>query len=516
MSALFVAVDDYCVQKVLVAAAAASFALELKNLPSQEELIKLDPSAKSLLLQTSAGFLTQQNAILRYIAESNKAAKLMGSDEMEIAQIDQWLEFSWQELEVPVQALLQFASKPFLATPEMKEKAVTDIKNNLSVLEDHMFNRTYIVGERLSVADLSLYVVFSTLLQRSTVQAKNYPVLYRWYMTIGSVPTVASAMKSYVSTSSKLTDNISLDVSTVGLWQSSTGSWDRHRVRVKELLKAGASAIGMDITVKGWIRTSRSAEKGQILFVELTDGSTPKGLQIVIDTAKVEGAKSVSECGGVGASLSISGTVMASPAKGQLFEIHAVVATVIGAVYGGENGQIGAKNYPLAKKQHTLEFLREIAHLRPRSKVFSSAMRMRNAMAYATHKFFNERGFIYTHTPLITAADCEGAGEQFAVSTFLKEHVALKDIPVDKSGKVDFSKDFFGRRCCLTVSGQLNVETHACALCDVYTFGPTFRAEESHTSRHLAEFWMIEPEICFADLADDMALAVSLYTLHVS
>lgn len=176
-------------------------------------------------------------------------------------------------------------------------------------------------------------------------------------------------------------------------------------------------------------------------------------------------------------------------------------------MYGGEDGTVGGKYYPLAKKQHGLEYLREKAHLRPRTKVFSSALRMRHAMAFATHKFFNERGFVYVHTPLITAADCEGAGEQFTVTTLLPDHAKIKDIPVTKEGDVDFSKDFFSRRCCLTVSGQLNVETHACALSDVYTFGPTFRAENSHTSRHLAEFWMIEPEICFAELADDMALA---------
>lgn len=161
----------------------------------------------------------------------------------------------------------------------------------------------------------------------------------------------------------------------------------------------------------------------------------------------------------------------------------------------------------MAKKQHSLEFLREKAHLRIRSKVFSSAMRMRSAMAFATHKFFHDRGFVYTHTPLITASDCEGAGEMFVVTTLLGEHATARDIPVTAKGEIDYSKDFFGRRSCLTVSGQLNVETHACALSDVYTFGPTFRAENSHTSRHLAEFWMIEPEICFADLADDMTLA---------
>lgn len=161
----------------------------------------------------------------------------------------------------------------------------------------------------------------------------------------------------------------------------------------------------------------------------------------------------------------------------------------------------------MAKKQHSLEFLREIAHLRPRSKIFSAALRIRHAMAFATHQFFNDRGFVYTHTPLITGADCEGAGEQFTVTSLLHDGTKVKDIPSDKQGNVDFTKDFFSKRTALTVSGQLNVETHACALSDVYTFGPTFRAENSHTSRHLAEFWMIEPEICFADLADDMALA---------
>jgi asparaginyl-tRNA synthetase len=189
--------------------------------------------------------------------------------------------------------------------------------------------------------------------------------------------------------------------------------------------------------------------------------------------------------------------------------VNVTKAEVLGCVYGGENGTVGGKFYPMAKKKHSAEYLREKAHLRPRTKVFSSTMRMRHAMAFATNKFFNDKGFIYVHTPLITAADCEGAGEQFTVTTLLPEHAKLKDIPVDSKGNVDFSKDFFSRRAGLTVSGQLNVETHACALSDVYTFGPTFRAENSHTSRHLAEFWMIEPEICFAELVDDMALAVS-------
>jgi asparaginyl-tRNA synthetase len=254
----------------------------------------------------------------------------------------------------------------------------------------------------------------------------------------------------------------------------------------------------------------RVGEKGQVLFVELTDGSTVKNVQLLLTKATTKGFDEVNGSGGVSASLSCTGNVVASPAKGQTIEIAVHTAIVLGPVYAGPNGEIGGKNYPLAKKAHGLEYLREIAHLRPRSRVFSCAMRMRHAMAFATHEFFNKNGFVYVHTPLITGADCEGAGEQFTVTTLLgQEAPKISDLPKTADGRVDYSKEFFGRRTALTVSGQLNVETHACALSDVYTFGPTFRAENSHTSRHLAEFWMIEPEICFAELVDVAALAVS-------
>ena len=378
----------------------------------------------------------------------------------------------------------------------LREKAQTDMVNNFSVLNEHMTTNTFVVGERLSVADVSLFTVFLTFLKERIGTETAFPALYRWFMTVGNQSKVSSVVG---------------DVTKISRGATFVSKFDRMRTRVKELLAEGAAAIGKDVILKGWIRTSRSAEKGSVIFVELTDGSTVKGIQLVLsESSATEGMKAVADCGGAGASISIQGKVVSSPAKGQTIEVHVSKATVLGAVYGGDNGEIGGKNYPMAKKQHSLEFLREKAHLRPRSKVFSSALRMRNAMAYATHKFFYERGFIYVHTPLITAADCEGAGEQFVVTTLLPEHAQVKDLPVDKKGAIDFNKDFFGRRCCLTVSGQLNVETHACALSDVYTFGPTFRAENSHTARHLAEFWMIEPEICFAELADDMALAVSV------
>lgn len=400
--------------------------------------------------------------------------------------------------EVPVRVILDAqATKSAPAAAAAK-----DVADNLAVLEDHASTRTFLVGEGLTAADISLFVTFLVALQLEVVSTTQFPSLYRWFMTVAVRGEWGNLfdLKTLISSKSL--------VKSSGGRVVAASKWDRHRIRVKELLKQGASAIGRTVVLKGWVRTARSAEKGLVFFVELTDGSTVKGIQLVLHAESTTGMKEVTESGGAGASLSITGTVVASPAKGQSIEIAVTAATVLGAVYGGDKGEIGGKNYPMAKKAHTLEFLREKAHLRPRSKVFSAAMRMRHAMAFATHNFFNERGFVYVHTPIVTAADCEGAGEQFVITTMLGEEATLKDIPVNKkTGHIDYSKDFFGRRCCLTVSGQLNVETHACALSDVYTFGPTFRAENSHTARHLAEFWMIEPEICFADLSDDMALA---------
>ena len=403
-----------------------------------------------------------------------------------------------------MQALLALRSKDGSALAvadkaKAEGRALADLAKALGAVEAHLATRTFFSGERVTIADLSFFAVVGAVLRLEANDIRRFPAAWRCFMTVGSDPTAAAVAADIVAlAAAPLPPASSADF---------PGKWQRNRMRVKELLARGEALLGKEVTVQGWIRTSRSAEKGQILFVELTDGSTVKGVQLVLNTETTEGTEAVANCGGVGASIAVTGLVVASPAKGQSIEINALRARVLGAVYGGENGEVGGKNYPMAKKQHGLEFLREKAHLRPRSKVFSSALRLRHAMAYATHKFFNDRGFVYVHTPLITAADCEGAGEQFTVTTLLPDDAKGKDVPVDKAGHVDFSKDFFGKRCCLTVSGQLNVETHACALSDVYTFGPTFRAENSHTARHLAEFWMIEPEICFAELVDDMALA---------
>lgn len=251
-------------------------------------------------------------------------------------------------------------------------------------------------------------------------------------------------------------------------------------------------ATGSTITAKGWARTRRDTKNAT--FVELSDGSTMTGLQCVFDGAATDSATAAALARvTTGAAVAITGTLVDSPAAGQPVELKATGLEII--------GECPADSYPLQKKAHSLEFLREIAHLRPRTNTIGAAARMRDEMAYAVHTFFHDRGFRYVHTPIITASDCEGAGEMFQVTTLDLDALA-------KRGEaVDYGKDFFGKKAMLSVSGQLNVETYCMALGKVYTFGPTFRAENSNTTRHLAEFWMIEPEFAFAELPDDMALA---------
>jgi len=251
------------------------------------------------------------------------------------------------------------------------------------------------------------------------------------------------------------------------------------RTLVKHAL--AATAAGNAITVKGWVRTRRDAK--DFSFLEINDGSCLASLQCVVD-AGTPGHDQIAHCT-TGAAVIVEGSLVASPAQGQKWELRATRLELI--------GQADA-NYPLQKKGHTLEFLRTIAHLRPRSNLFGAVFRTRNALAYAVHRFFQERDFVYVHTPIITASDCEGAGEMFRVTT-------LKGRAEDKP-----EADFFGKPTFLTVSGQLEAETFACGLSNVYTFGPTFRAENSNTARHAAEFWMIEPEMAFCDLNGDMDL----------
>ncbi len=265
------------------------------------------------------------------------------------------------------------------------------------------------------------------------------------------------------------------------------------RIKIKSLLAQDhAEILGKEFTVKGWVKTVRSQKTNT--FVEVNDGSCFTNLQVVVD-ATIAGYDKLIAGLSTGVAVEIVGKAVESPGQNQNIEMHPDKMVMIGS--------IDSEHYPLQKKRHSFEFLRTIAHLRPRTNTFGAVARVRNAAAMATHLFFQQRGFLYVHTPVITASDCEGAGAMFQVTTL----DMLK--PPVKDGKVDYSQDFFAKPAYLTVSGQLNAETYACALSDVYTFGPTFRAENSNTSRHLAEFWMIEPEMAFADLKDDMECAES-------
>ncbi len=259
---------------------------------------------------------------------------------------------------------------------------------------------------------------------------------------------------------------------------------------------AGRAPKDTPVTVKGWVRTRRDSKAG-ISFVHVSDGSCFHPVQVVAPNTLANYASEVAHLT-AGCALEASGVIVPSPAKGQPFEMQASAVNVVGWVEDPDS-------YPIQPTPHTLEFLREVAHLRPRTNVIGATTRVRHSIAQAIHRFFHEHGFLWVNTPIITASDAEGAGELFRVST-----LDLMNLPRTPEGKIDFAQDFFGREAFLTVSGQLNVETYCLALTKVYTFGPTFRAENSNTSRHLAEFWMIEPEIAFADLADDASLAEAL------
>ena len=255
----------------------------------------------------------------------------------------------------------------------------------------------------------------------------------------------------------------------------------------------GKIAIGEKVTVRGWVRTRRDSKAG-LSFLAVYDGSCFDPIQIIVNN-DIENYESEVLRLTTGCSVIVTGTIVESPAEGQAVELQAEKVEVTGFVEDPDT-------YPMAAKRHSIEYLREVAHLRPRTNIIGAVARVRHCLAQAIHRFFHEQGFYWVSTPLITASDTEGAGEMFRVST-----LDLENLPRGEDGKVDFSQDFFGKESFLTVSGQLNGETYACALSKIYTFGPTFRAENSNTTRHLAEFWMVEPEVAFATLADNAKLA---------
>ena len=270
------------------------------------------------------------------------------------------------------------------------------------------------------------------------------------------------------------------------------------RVQLREIFKNNQAFGEQTVTVCGWAKTIRDSKS--FGFIELNDGSYFKNCQIVFDREKVSNYDEIAKQN-VGACLMVKGKVILTPENKQPFEINADEVVVLGA---------SSPEYPLQKKRHSLEYLRTIAHLRPRTNTFNAVFKIRSEAAYAIHSFFNERGFVYVHTPIITGSDCEGAGAMFQVTTLDMDNVPLID------GATDYKQDFFGKKASLTVSGQLDVENFAMAFANVYTFGPTFRAEHSNTVRHAAEFWMIEPELAFADLSDDMDCAEDMVKYVIS
>src|SRR5437762_4377568 len=277
--------------------------------------------------------------------------------------------------------------------------------------------------------------------------------------------------------------------------QGNNTHMEKTELSVRDIL-AGRAPQETQITVRGWVRTRRDSKAG-ISFIHVTDGSSLHPVQVVAPSALPNYGDEVLKLTS-GCAVVATGNIVPSPAKGQPFEMQASAIRVVGWVEDPDH-------YPIQPKPHSLEFLREVAHLRPRTNVIAAATRVRHTLAQAIHRFFDENGFYWVNTPIITSSDAEGAGAMFRVST-----LDLANLPRTKNGAIDFSRDFFGREAFLTVSGQLNVEAYCLALSKVYTFGPTFRAENSNTSRHLAEFWMIEPEIAFADLAEDAQLAEAL------
>jgi len=261
-----------------------------------------------------------------------------------------------------------------------------------------------------------------------------------------------------------------------------------NKLRIKEIIKM--TGDNQKITIEGWIRTRRDSKK--VTFIEINDGSSMNSLQVIVDSTFSDFKAIIHRCT-TGSSVIIEGNLVSSHGKGQSVELHATSIEVI--------GESPSDEYVLQKKRHSFEFLREIAHLRPRTNTFGAVARVRSSMSFAIHRFFQEKDFVYINTPIITGSDCEGAGDMFQVTTLPLDNLPHLD------GAIDYSRDFFGKKASLTVSGQLEGEIYACALKNIYTFGPTFRSEDSNTSRHLAEFWMVEPEMAFCDINQNMDIA---------
>lgn len=484
---------------------------------AQQEDDSTSHSAPLTLIYQDELKITSVHAALRFLMYL-RPASLLPQQQMEF-QIDAWLSYFHSNFE------------------------------DHTTLEQQLQTQKYLTSnDALSVADIRCLSLFY---QNQNQKQDDSPTLSIWIQDMMQQDWWQAALEA-AQTGATTTSTNNNPSTTTGLQLNGTPTpvvskmYRRQRIRMKELFQEAEhnadhnKYLHQSVTVAGWARSVRK-QGAKLLFVTLNDGSSGHNLQCVLNDC--QGFEQCTKSGGTGASFQFTGTIVPSQGQGQSMELQVTNATLLGAVYAGnrEGTEVGGTFYPLARKEHTLEYLRDQAHLRARTQLHAAAMRIRHAMAFATHHFFHAHGFTYIHTPIVTGADCEGAGEQFAITTLLgSDHLAtgVHELPVHgpppelsksemkrlkkKEGKqddptkpkvevipgaVDYSQDFFGQRVNLTVSGQLNVETHACALSDVYTFGPTFRAEHSYTGRHLSEFWMIEPEIAFADLSMDIDLA---------
>lgn len=545
-------------QQILAVSSKSSQAL-IRKTGTSAEISALSPLADGLALTLSDGtsYGGSSSALMKVFASLSPASGLLGSSDKDSAEVDSWVAYSATNFEVPVAAIKAAAAASEAVDQALVDSIKKDLDYAISVVNCHLIPTGFMVGSQVTIADIALVVALQDAegekLWNPSEENEKTVNISKWYTSVSSSDFFkeASAMlTSGNAASAPAPAAVASAPSSEGVTLHGVAPvvrnklYKRNRIRIKEVL-SNPSLINTTVTVAGWTKTLRKAG-GKLLFLEINDGSCGTSIQCICQDETTEGFEDAKKSGGTGSSFQLEGILIDSPAAGQAVELKVTKAKLLGAVYGGDAKAetVGGMLYPMSKKGHTLEHLRENAHLRPRTGLHAAAMRVRHAMAYATHKFFHDHGFLYIHTPIVTCADCEGAGEQFGVTTMLgtDPHVTDVKLPVHEEpeekklskkelkrlakkaakgkteesnkptevkipGAVDYSKDFFGRRGNLTVSGQLNVETHACALSDVYTFGPTFRAENSHTSRHLSEFWMIEPEIAFADLNDDINLA---------
>lgn len=475
------------------------------------------PISKVSDVSIDQGLLFGSASIARYLIQELSNESISSSlypikkSAKTCADIDAWMTIAIKTVG-PLASILGDAT----SKPEIAAASKSDLFNLIAQsIESKLTAETYIIPSSKSVtlADIFLASALEPAFA-DIATAKPFPHTTRYLLTILNQPALQKVFKkSYsIDDAKAAVASRASSQSASSAPKSSSGEkkkFRHHRNRIEDILQTPDDQLPIkSLKVAGWCRTVRVA-KGPV-FVELSDGSTIENLQVVLHPSFTD-PKSIDvvrEQGTIGASFEFVGELIKSPAKGQRVEFQVKTATLLGGVPD-------PLTYPLAKTKtaHTVEYLREVGHLRPRTNLISAITRVRSICAYAVHQFFNERGFLYIHTPIITASDCEGAGEMFQVTTLLdKEEELFKPKENEKKELVqptalDYTKDFFAKKSYLTVSGQLNVECFACSMSDVYTFGPTFRAENSNTHRHLAEFWMIEPEIAFATLEDDMNLA---------